>query len=68
MADETTKPEQIALALVQATQDFVEASQEISEAKGPDHEDDFERAANCIASMQRIAFDVLRLRAEGPAR
>jgi hypothetical protein len=58
--DEASKPEQIALALVQATQDFIEALQEISEAKGPDHEDDLERAIGCIANMQQLAFEVLR--------
>jgi hypothetical protein len=59
-ADETTKPQQIALALVQATQDFAEALMQISEAKGVDHEDDFERAVNCIKHMQRLAYDVLQ--------
>jgi hypothetical protein len=53
--DETTKPEQIALALVEATQDFVEALMMISEALGPDHEDDLERAIGCIRSATRRA-------------
>lgn len=54
------KADQIAARLVEATQDFVEALLEISEAKGLDAEDDFERAVNCIKHMQGTAHDVLR--------
>jgi hypothetical protein len=57
--DEVSKSQQIAVALVEATQDFVEALMLISETLGPDHEDDLERAIGVIKSMQRTAFDVL---------
>jgi hypothetical protein len=52
--------ETVAAALVEATGCFVEALQQISEAGGVDHEDDFERAVNCIRHMQQTAFDVLK--------
>lgn len=54
------KADMIAARLVEATQDFVEALLEVSEARGPDHENDFERAVGCIKHMQRTAHDVLR--------
>lgn len=39
--------------------DFLEALQEISEAKGAFRRDPHEHAKNCIREMQGIAFDVL---------
>jgi hypothetical protein len=54
------RAEQIAAKLVEACQDFVEALLQISEARGPDHENDLERAIACIRFNQRIAHDVLR--------
>jgi len=47
--------------LLEATDTFIEALQQISEAKGRDDPDDFEPAVNAIKGMQRIAFNALQL-------
>ena len=47
--------------MLEATDTFIEALQQISEARGRDDPDDFERAVNAIKHMQRIAFDALQL-------
>ena len=53
--------EQKALKVLEATDLFIEALQQISEAKGRDDPDDFERAVNAVKHMQKIAFNALRL-------
>jgi DNA-binding MurR/RpiR family transcriptional regulator len=58
MSDEMR--EQNAAKLLEAVGDFVESLQSISEARGLDDPDDFERACNAIINMQNIAFDALR--------
>lgn len=50
-----------AAAVLEATGVFIEALQQISEAKGRDDPDDFERAINAIKHMQKIAFNALQL-------
>jgi hypothetical protein len=55
----TADPELIAARLVEAIGAFVEALQQITMAEGKDDPDDFERAASCIASMQKLAIDAL---------
>jgi hypothetical protein len=40
--------------------DFIEALQEISEAKGPYKSDPFDHCRACVTDMQRTAFEVLR--------
>jgi hypothetical protein len=56
---EVTIEEAKAARLVEACECFVEALLMISEASGPDHEDDFERAYLCIERMHRIACNAL---------
>jgi hypothetical protein len=48
-----TATERIAAALVEATRYFIEALLEISEAKGPDHEDDLERTICAFGTCRR---------------
>lgn len=48
-----------AARLVEACECFVEALLMISEASGPDHEDDLERAILCVKRMHRIAANAL---------
>lgn len=43
------------MRLLEATDTFIEALQQISEAKGRDDPDEFERAVNAIKHMQRMA-------------
>lgn len=40
--------------------DLIQALQLISQALGPDHDDDYERAVGAIKFMQSIAMDALR--------
>lgn len=44
---------------LQAYRDFIEALQEITEAKGAFKRDPFEHAKSCLRDMQKIAIDVL---------
>ena len=59
-AEEMSKADICALALLQATNDFVEALQQISFPHGRDAETELDRALNCIAWMQNVAHEVLR--------
>ncbi len=56
-----SKADIAALKLLAATEDFVEALQAVSCAAGPwpQSNDNYDHACNCVASMQKIAFDVL---------
>ena len=61
--DETegmSKADVCALALLAATNDFVEALQQISFPHGRDAETELDRALNCIEWMQNVAHEVLR--------
>jgi hypothetical protein len=55
-------PMTVTAALIDATEDFIEALLEISAAKGPWplSNDNYDHACNVVASMQKIAVDVLR--------
>lgn len=60
-AEKSTWDETRAMRLLEATGVFIEALQQISEAKGRDDPDEYERAVNAIKHMQRIAFNALQL-------
>jgi hypothetical protein len=67
LADETDETAEMSLdemraaAVMEATGVFIEAQQQISEAKGRDDPDDLERAVNAVKHVQRIAFNALHL-------
>ena len=69
-ADEAELPlaEQKALRVLEACDDFIMALLIISEASGPDHPDDFERAYLCIKRMHKIAANALMLHGFEPRR
>jgi hypothetical protein len=58
----------IADALISATQDFIETLQTITECRGADHENDFERAFNALAHQQKLACEALRRHGFEPRR
>ena len=58
----------VAASELEAHRDFIEALQEITEAKGAYKRDPFEHAKSCVSDMQALAVAVLRKHGIEPRR